>query len=84
MLFNSSKGDIVFLEEYLLTEAIKPKVTKFGTDLEGENESYIKSGNVVYTFFKDKNFSYLVAVDIEKGEIAFASKEGTGRERSTK
>ena len=76
MLFSNSKGDIIFLEEYLLTEAIKPKFTNYGINLEGDNKHYIRSGNIVYTFFKDKNFSYLVAVDVEKGEIAFASKIG--------
>lgn len=73
MLFEH-KNKLMFFKEFILTEAIKPKETDFGTD--GKNRKFLSSDKIVYTFFKDDKNSYLVAIDKVNGEVAFSSKEG--------
>lgn len=73
MLFEH-ENKLMFFKEFILTEAIKPKETEFGTD--GKNRKFLSSDRIVYTFFKDDKNSYLVAIDKDNGEVAFSSKEG--------
>jgi len=73
MLFEH-ENKLMFFREYILSEAIKPKETDFGTD--GINKKFISTDRIVYTFFKDNENSYLVAIDKLNGEVAFSSKEG--------
>lgn len=73
MLFEH-ENKLMFFKEFILTEAIKPKETDFGTD--GKNRKFLSSDKIVYTFIKDDKNSYLVAIDKVNGEVAFSSKEG--------
>jgi hypothetical protein len=73
MLFEH-ENKLMFFKEFILTEAINPKETDFGTD--GKNRKFLSSDKIVYTFFKDDKNSYLVAIDKVNGEVAFSSKEG--------
>lgn len=73
MLFEY-ENNLMFFKEFILTEAIKPKETEFGTD--GKNGKFLSTDRIIYTFLKDDKNSYLVAIDKVDGEIAFSSKEG--------
>lgn len=73
MLFTED-NKILTYNQYVLSEAIKPKVTDYGTD--GMNGYFSLSDNNLYTFFIHKDKSYLFVIDKVNGEVGFSSKEG--------
>jgi len=75
-LLVTENNKIVSFKNYILSEAIKPKETTFGTNEESDNNKFLKSDNIVYTFFSDKEKSYLVALDVISGDLGFSSKDG--------
>lgn len=70
-IYNESSNSFLSFREFILSEAVAPKECKYGTDL--SNKQWIKFKDIVYTFLEKDNMFYTIRIDLDGGEIGFAS-----------
>ena len=75
MLFEGSTGEIISLEEFMLTESVRITPIDFGTDIENRsNQEIIDSNGSGYTFLRIAGVDYMVYA-LGNGEVGFASNQ---------
>ena len=63
----------ISFRQFILSEAILPKETEFGTDL--KNKIWLRFKNITITFFKHNEIFYNVSIDLESNDVGFGSSD---------
>jgi len=63
----------ISFRKFILSEAILPKQTEFGTDM--KNETWLRFKNITVTFFKHNDMFYNISIDLDSNDVGFGSSD---------
>ena len=62
--------------QYCQSDALSPRETTFGTNLEANDGNIGKNGNLYYAMFKQGDLSHIVTIDADNGEFGMGTYDG--------